>query len=460
MFIHYVAAQSPLGIGYLSSRLAREGYRIDCLNLYLGLSDIEALGQYISRTKPKIIGISSMTENYQNGLLLAKYIKKIHPDITTMFGGPHVTFMYEEALANDCVDIVARREAEETIVELADHFVRGKGSLDNIKGIAYRSNGTVVRTANRPMIKNLDSLPFPTRRIPDLDGIIDFDPNRSRQVVITSRGCPGRCKFCSAAALSGGKHRLRSIDNIANELEALKARGARAVFFGDDTISSDVSRLLGLCEMLKDLDLIWDGECRVDAMTEELAKKLADSGCKGLQFGVESGSQELIDKTGKDITLQQVEQAVSMAVDAGILVLCSVLVGLPEDTATSIEQTIDFAVRLQTKYEICVMLSCLVPYPGTYYFNHAEELGITISTANYDLWSTVNPVMDLPHLTRWQIRNAFYEGNPRLYRSLSEKYKYMRSYCTYDSLAKEGYDVTPSQFMGAGSDTKQQGSDD
>jgi anaerobic magnesium-protoporphyrin IX monomethyl ester cyclase len=445
MFVQSMGGQDPLGIGYIAAILKREGYCVDCLNLYLGIKDLKSLEHRIKQTKPKIVGFSTMTENYQNGVLLAKFIKKIHPDATIIFGGPHVTFMYEETLSNDCVDIVVIREGEYTMLELTDYFVRNKGSIVDIKGIYYKSNGKVVRTAVRPMITNLDKLPFPIRDISDLDGILK--PKDMGLSVITSRGCPGRCKFCSAAALSGGKYRMRSADNIADELRELKRKGVRMVFFGDDTVSADIPRLLKICDVMKELGLNWSGECRVDAMTEELAKILVNSGCMGLQFGVESGSQQLLDAMRKDITLQQVEHAVEWATKARLFVVCSLMIGLPEDTEITIQQTIDFSEYLQKKFEVGVVLACTTPYPGTYYYNHTKDLGISLSTKNYDLWSTINPVMNMPHLTRWQIRNAYFDALPRLFKSLSKTYSKLFSKYALYSLSKEGYKLNIDKIM-------------
>lgn len=436
---------SPLGIGYLASYLQHKGFRADCLNLYLGIKDLKSLEHHIKQTKPTIIGFSTMTETHQNGLLLAEFVKKVYPDAIIVFGGPHVTFMYEETLSNDCVDIVVRREGEETMLELADYFVRKRGSLDDIKGIVYKANGKIVRTAARPMMQDLDKLPFPTRDIPDLDGILD--PRFSSTCVITSRGCPGRCKFCAAAALSGGKFRLRSVDNVVAEVTELKRQGAKVIFLADDTVSSDIPRLLILCQALKDIGIEWGAECRIDAMTRDLAKTLADSGCRSLQFGVESGSQELLDKMRKDITLKQVEHAVKCTTEAGLAVMCSLMLGLPEDTLETMQQTIDFADRLQREFKTGTALGCTLPYPGTYYYNHAKELGLKISTYNYNLWSTISPIMDTPNLTRWQIRNAYNNSTPRLYKSLPDHFKSAYSQFAKASLAKEGYEVDFDRLM-------------
>jgi len=321
------------------------------------------------------------------------------------------------------VDIVVRGEGEYTMLELANYFIRGIGSLGEIRGIAYKSNGRINRTAVRPIIEDLDKLPFPERDIPDLEGILN--PREGKNVIITSRGCPGKCKFCAASALAGGKYRMRSVDNIADEIADFKRnyKDLENIFFGDDTISADVSRLLDLCKMLKTEDVTWSAESRVDAMTKELAATLKNSGCLGIQFGVESGSQKLLDSMGKNITLEQIIHAVKCAVGAGLGVICSMMIGLPEDTEETIEQTLDFAERLQTEYKAGVVLASTVPYPGTYYFRHADDLNLRISTRNYDQYTTIMPIMDTPHLTRWQIRNLYFKAYQRLNRSLPDAYK-------------------------------------
>jgi|GEM_PF-275223 len=438
MFIQHLGGQNPLGIGYIASLLRKEGFRVTCLNLYLGIKNLEKLKHLITRTQPLIIGFSTMTENFQNGLLLAKFVKNIYPKSVVIFGGPHVTFLDKDVLReNSCVDIVVRREGEYTMIELAEFFIQKKGVLEDIKGISYKRNGTIIRTAVRPLIKELDKLPFPERNIPDLDGILY--PKKVRQVIITSRGCPGKCKFCAASALAGGKYRMRSINNLANEIAYLKRNGVKFISFGDDTISADFSRLIALCDVLKDIDIRWAGECRVDVMTKDLAITLANSGCVGLQFGVESGSQDLLDQMGKDITIKQVEQAVKWCVDAGLYIICSLMIGIPEDTLTTIKQTIDFAEKIQSKYKAGTILCCTVPYPGTYYFNHAKDLGISIFTKNYNLYSTINPIIDTQQLTRWQVRNSYFDAIARLHRSLPAEYMELFYKITKDSFKMEGY---------------------
>ncbi|GAI79862.1 unnamed protein product [marine sediment metagenome] len=238
---------------------------------------------------------------------------------------------------------------------------------------------------------------------------------------------------------------MRSIENIADEIIDLKRKGVKILNFGDDTISADTSRLLAICNLQKNIGMKWSCECRVDAMTNDLAITLANSGCVGLQFGVESGSQESLDRMGKNITINQIEQAVRWCIKAGLKVVCSLMIGTPEDTLETMKQTIDFAEKLQKEYKAAVILACTVPYPGTYYSNHATDLGISISTKNYNLYSTINPIMDTHNFTRWQIRNLYFESISRLFKSLSVKYREIFTQITRNSLEKEGYRVSLSK---------------
>jgi len=429
-----------LGIGYIAALLQKEGFRVCCLNLYMGLKDTDPLIELIVHNQPAIIGFSTMTENFQNGVLLAQLVKDHCPNAIIVFGGPHITFLDDEALLkNSCIDIAVRGEGEFTMLELANLFIRGIGVLWEIKGISYREDGKIVRTPARPLLKDLDILPFPVREIPSLDKTASL--HNVRNSVITSRGCPGHCKFCAASALAGGRYRKRSINNIAEEIESLKSRGLDFINFGDDTISADLSRLLVICHLLKEIGMRWSCESRVDIMTRELAIILANSGCTGIQFGVESGSQKLLDEMGKDITIAQVEQAVDWCSQAGMRVVCSMMIGVPGDTEDTIRQTISFAERLQRKYRVGVIMGCTVPYPGTYYYRMAEKLGIHIATDNYNLYSTVNPIMDTPYLTRWQVRNLYYDAILQLFKSLSRQYRDLFARMSQDSLAQAGYSL-------------------
>ena len=407
-----VAVIPPLGIGYLSSYLREKaGYKTLLLNLYPGIRNKKELLKIITDANPKIVGFSTMTETFKNGVRIAKEIKKVLKNVKIVFGGPHVTFLDKETLENyEDIDIIVRGEGEDTFLELACKILDGDGDLSNIKGITYRVEKRIFRNMSQSFIKDLDKLPFPDRDFVDIDGY--YRIVKPAKMVITSRGCPGACRFCAATAMSGGRFRLRSIDNVMEEIMILtKDDEIKHIFFGDDTLTADVGRFLRLISELKRYNIKWHAESRVDIITKELCKEMKESGCVALQFGVESGSQEILDKVNKRISLTQIENAVKWATESGIRVICSMMIGIPGDTKKTIKDTIKFALYLQKKYGANIVMGCTVPYPGTYIFKYPEKCGIKkIHEKDFDKYNTDNPIMDLENISVKEIRKIFYDA--------------------------------------------------
>lgn len=446
--LQFLGSRSQLGLGYIASLLEKNGYTVKCLNLYLGLRDIRKFEQFLLENKPKIIGFSTMTETYKNGVILSRIAKNLLPDTKIVFGGPHVTFLYQEALSEESIDIVVRREGEYAMLELADLFILKKGNIENIIGICYKSKlNRIVRNPPRPALKNLDMLPFPKRVMSDLDGMLSSEYKTGVYSIITSRGCPGNCKFCAASALSGGKYRHRSVENVIEEIKLLMAQKRKLfLFIQDDTFTADIERLKQICKEFKKLDIKWSAESRVDVMNKAVAKLMKDSGCVGLQFGVESGSQKMLDAMGKGTNLEQIKKAVKSATKAKILIACTLMIGLPEDTKESIKQTFELAKMLQSEYGVSVLVGCFLPYPGTYYWRHSDKLGINILTKDYNKYSVTNPIIDTPNIKHTEVRNLFFEGTLTLYSPQSKSLEHVSPYAkeVLKSLEKQGYVIQDS----------------
>ncbi|OQX54765.1 MAG: hypothetical protein B5M53_05495 [Candidatus Cloacimonas sp. 4484_209] len=438
--LRHLLTLSPLGIGYLISILRQHGFTAEGLNLYTGLSDISKLILYFSKVKPKIIGFSTMTENFLNGIELAKLCKKVLPNSIIIFGGPHVSFLDEETLKTGAVDCVVRGEGEITIVELCNCLLKNSSSLYEIPGISFLSNSHIQRTPRRHFITNLSDLPFPERNIKDLDGNI---PEWGRGVLVTSRGCPNKCKFCAAAGMSGGHYRLTSVERIMEEIAYLEQSGVIKknipLLFADNTVTGDTNRLLEFCNVLKNKYIKWSAESRVDIITPVIVDAMKEAHCVGLQFGVESGSQEVLEYAQKNITLKQVESAVKLTARANIPVICSFMIGLPWDTCESIKVTLDFALKLEEKYNVGILMGATVPYPGTYIHHHCDKLKVKIITKNYNLYHNLNPIMDTSTLTHEQIREFLYDALFKIYNSMPNKYLDAFSKIVKYSLYQQGY---------------------
>jgi len=407
------AGTPPLGVAYLAAALQQKGYRVGIVDMNLCSSTRRYLRRFLEIKHPRVVGISSLTESYPNAVRIAAMVREISDHIAVVIGGPHVTFAAEEALRTGVFDFVVCGEGERTLVELADSLLRGGKSPEEIPGLHWRKGEEIYRNAPRTPGLGLDELPLPARRLLRLEEY----PNAG--AVITGRGCPNRCIFCTAGAMFGGQYRRRSPQQVAEEIDRLAGMGARSLMFLDDTLTADLDRLDRLLFLMdrKGIRLPWVCESRVDIEETGFFDRMARAGCTGVQFGVESGSPEVLSRLGKGICLDQVIRAVGAAHRAGIHPVCSLMIGLPDDTEKTVLQTIEFAAGLQREFYARVGISIATPFPGTYLFRHARKLGLEIEERDYGRYNLHTPVMRTRHLDRRQIRNLHFEAMDRLRRS-------------------------------------------
>jgi len=399
-----------IGLAYITAVLEKNGYEvrvIDCPVLHINLKGLE---QEITRFEPDIIGVTSVTATFQSALQAAHAIKETCPDVLVVLGGPHASFMDEEILrGNSDVDVVVRGEGEETMLDLVHCFSKdGLKGLHGVAGLSFRDGGQVVRTPNRPLIQNLDQLPYPAYK--------HFPLNKYRVSgrlifpVVTSRGCPYQCTFCVASHMFGKTLRARSVGNVVDELEWLRDEyGADAYTFYDDIFTFDVERALKICEEIKNrkIGIPWDCQTRVDRVSPKILTKMREAGCELVSFGVESGSQKILDAMKKGTTVEQNEKAIKWAKQAGLSVSISVILGYPGETEETLKQTINFIKKTQPDD---AFLCIATPYPGTELYNLVKSLGWRISR-EWSKYEMQTPVFENPHLPFAKItkeREIFY----------------------------------------------------
>jgi anaerobic magnesium-protoporphyrin IX monomethyl ester cyclase len=398
----------PLGILYLAQWLQLHGYEVEVLDLApkrIKKSEFLAL---LEKENPRMVGISVVTEKYTAAVEMARIVKAWNPETVVVVGGPHVSVMDEEALETGVVDIVVRGEGEMTLLELAERLLRNRGRLlDLIAGITYITNGKIHSNPDRPFLHDLDTLPFPAW------SLLDFKDYTYPASLISSRGCPGRCVFCAARALSGYTYRARSAENVVAEMRYIRyALGHRGIGVSDDTMVSLPKRITAICNYLVNshFDARWGCESRVDTVSPELLELMARAGCSFIQFGVETGDQKVLDSLRKGITIEQVRNAVKWAYERGMYIECYFMVGHHTDTVETMEKTILFAKELVDNYKVGIRVSRSIPYPGTYIYDHADELGVSILSRNWDDYTFFGiPVIKTPSLSREDIQNAFSE---------------------------------------------------
>jgi len=331
-------------LGYLAAVLEQAGYSVAVVDMDAqGIRGTE-LEQMVRDRPPRVVGITTMATSYKNGLRIAQIIKNTCPMTKVVMGGPQVTFLIKETLACPAVDIVVRHEGEETLLELMRHFNGDGPSLESIRGIAFRDGGHICQTELRPLVADLDNLPFPARHL--------FDMGRYNipGTLLTARGCPSRCIFCVAPALYPDlSYRMHSPQRVVEEIECLVTEyKLNAFIIVDDTFTLQPKRAIEICDLIinRGLNVKWGCEARINTMTPELARKLFEAGCIEVQYGVETGDPEIMQRIRKGIELEQVEEVVRYSLATGMNVVCSFIIGHPWDTRDTVQRTLDFGLKL------------------------------------------------------------------------------------------------------------------
>jgi len=324
-------------------------------------------------------------------------------------GGPHATFADKQILTEEpAVDIVVRGEGEETLLELAQHSPK-LDKLQEIRGITFRNKDQIVQTPDRPFIQNLDELPRPAYKYLPIDKYRIH--GKKFLPIMTSRGCPFQCSFCSASRIFGAEFRARSPKNVVDELEWLRdVHGAEGVSFHDDTLTFDKKRIIDICEGIinRKIDLPWGCSTRVDLVSKEILAEMRKANCNEVQFGVESGCQRILNSFKKRVSPDQCENAIKWAKEVGMFVTVSVIIGYPGETRETIKQTLDLVHRLEPDD---AWLCLPTPYPGTELRALVEKLEWKMSN-DWTLYNTMNPIFEDPLLPSEEIikmRKAFYD---------------------------------------------------
>jgi radical SAM superfamily enzyme YgiQ (UPF0313 family) len=469
----HAGLEPPLGLAYIASVLRENGYDVSAVDFNItGFNPIVLKG-IIKIDNPPILGISANTETFPNAVKIADIAKQVNPKITVVIGGPHTSVLYGEAARKKSIDIVVRGEGEYTMLELVGSIIGKKNNpagtetaaepvtasanttpdtiseenistgtetaaepvaasanttpdttdkengLARIKGIAYW-DGKVKTTPERPFIENLDELPFPARDLFPLP-LYNEEPF---SILMTRGGCPFRCQFCAVNAVWKGKRRTRSLESVVKEIQFLYEHFYPDEFsFADDTFTLDRQQIIELCGLLKELKkslpLRWTCATRVDLVDRELLKELHEAGCQAVHYGIEAGSQKILDTIGKRITLEQIRDAVRATLDIGMKVLCSFMFPHPLDTVETVREQKQLMKEL-LEMGAAEILSFTTPFPGTYLFRNAEpddadddpdadELGIRIMANNWDEYDAKHLIITTKYLSEEKLNSLFQE---------------------------------------------------
>ena len=361
----------PLMMMYLGAALRRAGKEVAVLDMASPYGPRRAgdLQASIERLDPTVLGMTLFTETTLAGYRLLEELGPAPLGQVRVAGGPHATAVPEEPLDRG-FDVVVRGEGEQTLVELVEAMERG-GSLESVQGLCWRDSGGVLhRTPDRARLRDLDELPRPLEAHDLFPREWYIPPYRSGSMhaaIITSRGCPGACTFCSNQ-VTGRSYRYHSPDRVLQEMQDWhRLEGACSFSFHDDAFTVQRERLRKLCRGMRDLEFspLWWCEARADQVDAERAEAMARSGCSTVVLGAESGDPGVLDRIGKGITPQAVWDALLAARQAGLRTQLNFMFGFPDETEAELDRTLAFMQRVAALVDGFTPMGVVVPYPGT-----------------------------------------------------------------------------------------------
>jgi anaerobic magnesium-protoporphyrin IX monomethyl ester cyclase len=366
---HKVSSWDNVGLGllYLVSSLKENGFDVQVV-----LTDREEVRGILESFRPDVVGMTCVTATYNNAIGILNIVKAYDESIITVIGGHHVTFTVEETLREPSVDYVIRGEGEEVFPALLKNIVKKK-PYELLDGVCFIKGNRVHNKNSIALIKDINKLPFPDRSAVE-------HYNFPGIYMLSSRGCPFKCSFCSAANLYGGVWRKRSVEGVLDELEGIKGikSGRVTVQFGDETMTVDTRWTKELCRGIirRGLKFKWYTNSRVDSINRdpEMLNLMNESGCQGLSLGIESGVQEIIDSYNKGITLEQASRAAAKLRNLSMYQQWYLMIGSgnkydePDYIKRSVEFMKDFPFDL-------VQISILTPFPGTRLYYQLEKEG-------------------------------------------------------------------------------------
>lgn len=330
---------------------------------------LEKLREDLNIFQPDYLVVNIASTTFENDMSVFEIAKEILPNIITIAKGAHfLTYNTDVLYKYKVLDLVIVGEVEETLKEILE-----EKPYEKIKGLCYRDGFMAKFTGTRPFIKNLDKLPFPARHLVNNDLFRRPDNNKAQAVIEVSRGCQHYCFFCLATPVAGAKVRYRSPENVVEEIkECVQSYGIKNFVFWADNFTSEPQWVKDLCEKIIEsgLDITWSANTRADIQDEEMIDLMYRSGCRLVSMGIESGSQFILDKIGKKITIENIRNAVKLFKESKIKIYAYFVIGLPWDNEQTIEETILFAGFLNSDF---VSFYTAVPLPGTRFYKFAKE---------------------------------------------------------------------------------------
>ena len=412
----------PLGLMYIAAALEQAGHEVQMLDNYLMQQSTEEVQQLVLKLHPTIVGITCGSATYKKCVETAKAIKQVLPECQIIVGGWHASYMPESLLETSEIDYAVMGEGERAITDLAAFLVKSDYSnASTVAGVACRGSLGVVK--NEPTFINMDELPFPARHLLPLekyDRNIDFLNAKPVDIMSISRGCTFNCGFCETKKLWGNISRQFSPQRVMAEVNDLVTNyGTKGIYFINDNFTIRKNQTAEFCDLLikSKLDLEWICDTRVDLIDQNILEKMATAGCKTIWFGIESGSQKVLNYINRNITLEQVEEAFKMCRKAGIQIACSFMLGLPSETKEDLMASYRFAEKLDADW---CQFNVFIAYPDSLLWREILETGKYTQLDDF-LYSYKTNEFDYDELMR--IQRQFFKNYHRAPKRILKRIK-------------------------------------
>ena len=423
--------QMPLGVFYLASYLRKQGHQIAVIDGEAENLSANDILERAERFQPGLVGISATTVAFHRGLEVGQEIKSRHPEWPIVLGGPHVSSNPTHAMLYSTFDYGVVGEGERPLARLVEALERGE-DLASVGSLIHRRGGKLIFNPLAPRISNLDDIPFPAYDLTADLSLYAPPPCNYKRLpvanVITGRGCPNQCTFCDRSVF-GRALRQRSAENVAAEIEHLwHEHHVREIAFVDDTFTLRPRRIREIFQLLdgKGISFPWTCMSRINTVDEELLTLMRDCGCWHISFGIESGNEEILRRIKKNISLEQTRRVVQCCVKLGVRTKGFFIVGHPDETLETIEQTIRLALALKLDD---VVATINTPIPGSQQHREAAQYG-SLDESDWSKFNYWRPVF-VPHgLTRDQLLAKHREFYRRFYFRPRILWRYMLSFCS------------------------------
>ena len=396
-----VPSSPHLGTAYLAASLIKKSINVKVLDMRFGQKYTD-LKKRLTNFNPDIVGVTTTSMDHKRVYKLIHYLKK--DGYKVMIGGPHVSINPAAVMEEVPADVAIKGEGEEIIIDI----LRNLGNLRNVKGVTYRTNaGMIKQNEDAQPIQNLDEIPYPAFELFPLNKYMD-----KKIPLVTSRGCPYQCTYCTIHFTMGYKFRARSAKNVVDEIEHWYSKGYRFFAINDDCFSLDLKRAEEICDMIitKNLNIKFElrNGIRINTVTESLLRKMKRAGCIYIAFGVESADQNVLDKMKKRITVQQVRKVILLAEKTGIKKGAFFIIGMPGGTMKSFKKTLRFALSLPLDE---IRFYNPIPFVGTELYTWVKQHAVLIIPEEIfmnqaDYWDS-EPIFETKDFSRHERKKAF-----------------------------------------------------